>query len=287
LAQAYPGEVAPPETEPTLLPQYLWHIPNVRHGSHYWGSSEFSGGMESLLDSYNERLSEIHRALSKHSDPKVLLPEGVLDNEGNVNWRQLGAIELPPGTTSDAIKYLVWDPQLIPAFKELEVLGELIYKTSEISPAIFGEDKAGSIESGRAMRFRFMRTLSKIARRRLYWDKALREILVAMQSLAAVYGQKYGDGLEVVEPREKVSIIWQDGLPEDALEAIQAEVQRVDAGLSSRLAAISRIDRITLAEAQDDLDRMMKEQNGSQQSTDPDPAPGGPPEPAAAGAAAV
>jgi hypothetical protein len=108
-----------------------------------------------------------------------------------------------------------------------------------------------------------------------------------MQSLAAVYGQKYGDGLEVVEPREKVSIIWQDGLPEDALEAIQAEVQRVDAGLSSRLAAISRIDRITLAEAQDDLDRMMKEQNGSQQSTDPDPAPGGPPEPAAAGAAAV
>lgn len=274
LADAYPDAELPPlEEELTGMDRSaLFHIPNWRHGSRYFGFSDYAGSILTLFDSYNERLSEIHRILSEHADPKVLVPDGVLDEEGEIPWKDRNVIEIPSEysrAAGDAFRYLVWEGQLHPAFQELEKLADLIYKFTETSPAIFGEDKAGSIESARAMKFRFTRTLSRISRKRNYWDRPIKDLLWWLQVLAArlrqVVPYQRPDGtittIQVEEPTAGIAIGWQDGLPQDDKEQTETESMRVQNGLTSRLKAIQRIDQVSEAEAQRELDRITAEKD--------------------------
>lgn len=270
LAAAYPDpeeEPAPPERGTYKLPggrSPLFLVPNQRHGSCYYGRSEFAGGLPSLFDSFNQRLTELHQVLSKHSDPKLVLPEGVLDKQGRIRSEELGVIEIPTGAENgDSFKYLIWDGQLIPATGELKVLEELIFKFSEISPAIFGADKAGSIESGRAMKFRFQRTLAKIARKVRIWDPILKELIYLIHWMAAEMGAviTYPDGTEepVKAPTRHAELAWQNGLPQDTKEQIEIESLRVQWGLTSRVKAVQRLDQCSEQKALDDLETTAKE----------------------------
>lgn len=296
LSEAYPNGDAPEAEQETGLPvSGVWHIPNWRHGSRYYGVTDYASGIRSLFDSYNERLTEIHRTLSKHADPKVLLPEGVLDEQGEVKWRDRGVIEIPAEfsrASGDNFRYLVWDGQLLAAFQALDRISDLIYKFSETSPAMFGEDKAGSIESARAMKFRFTRTLARVARKRGYWDRPLRELLWWMQVLAGRLKQRIeheGTEVTVSLPTEPIRLEWQDGLPQDPKEQSETESLRQQAGLSSVVDSLVRIDQISEAEAERKFLKILAEKKRLKELEDvrPDttppanPAPG--PDPAGPG----
>lgn len=270
LAEAYPypdEEPAPPENGTYNLPggrSPLFLIPNQRHGSRYFGISEFAGGIPSLFDAFNQRLTELHEVLTKHSDPKLLLPEGVLDQKGQIRADKLGVIEIPTGSENgDTFKYLIWDGQLIPATGELKILEELIFKFSETSPAIFGSDKAGSIESGRAMKFRFQRTLAKIARKIRIWDRMLKELIYLIHWLAAEKKMEltFPDGSkeQVKPPTRQAELAWQNGLPQDTKEQIEIESLRVQWGLTSRVKAVQRLDQSSEQKASEELEITAKE----------------------------
>jgi hypothetical protein len=106
---------------------------------------------------------------------------------------------------------------------------------SETAPSAFGLDKFGVAESGRALRLRLIRTLAKINRKRLYYDTALKAALLTAQVLDVTHGS--GE----YKPAEP-TIQWADGLPEDLVEMVEIESQRLAAGNTSVESSVRRLD---------------------------------------------
>jgi hypothetical protein len=152
---------------------------------------------------------------------------------------------------------VTWDGQLQAAFLELEKLADLIMKFSECSPAMFGEDSAGSIESGIAMKFRFTRTESKAARKRNYWDPVLSRVVYVALLLAARW---HGGSPPTTPP----VLTWKDGLPQNERETSEIETGLVSAKLSSRVESIMRIRQCDRKTAEAEILRI-----GSEEPTPP------------------
>ena len=237
-----------PEEERTELPVIpVVHVPNFRYGSRFWGISDYQG-LEAMFEAINNRLSQIDVVLDKHVAPKIILPPGYVDNDGKVRFDQMEAIMLTPGDQPPS--YLTWEGQLQAAGAQYDRLLDLLMITAEIAPSVFGLEKFGLAESGRALRLRLLRTLAKINRKRLYYDAGLKRVLLIAQMLDATRGAgKY-------TPAEP-TIAWADGLPEDMVEMAEIEVQRMAAGNSSVESSIRRMDGPDAVEAE--MDRMAEE----------------------------
>jgi len=229
------------------------HVPNWRLDDMFWGISDYQD-LESLFDELNNRVSRISRILDKHSDPKLIVPPGLMKYDpGLKRWyvekEDLQVVEVDQVEVGDLPRYLVWDAQLEAAFKQIDKLLELLMMTSEVSPAAFGLDKNGVAESGRALRFRLLRTLAKVNRKKLYFDQGLKRILYAAQVLDATHGK---GGYEPKVPR----IEWADGLPADDLEQSQVEQARLAAGNTSLESSVRRLDGLDGKALQEELERI-------------------------------
>ena len=237
----FPEYAEMPEEQETGYPGLLFeYIPNWRLDDEFFGISDYAD-LEGLFDELNNRVSRISRVLDKHESPRLLLPAGMLvedpRNPGRyyIEKEALEAIEVGEDDPKDLPRYLVWDAQLEAAFKQIDKLLELAFMISETSPDAFGLQNGGVAESGRALKFRLLRLLAKINRKKLYWDHALKNVLHAAQYLEAVHGGG-------PDPKD-VSIQWADGLPQDPYEA--AEIEDIRTGrraTTSRKSAISRLD---------------------------------------------
>jgi hypothetical protein len=226
------------------------HIPNWRDGSRYFGYDDYSD-LNSLFYAVNNRMTKTENILDKHSDPILALPQGVLDESGKVKKEAFNMFEIPDGGTGAQAKpeYIVWNASLESNFKHIEKLIEFLYMFSETSPDAFGMGK-GQNDSGRALKLRLMRTIAKVARKRLYYDVALKEVLHTAQLFAkansiGVYDQKKGDySLKLKNEPVWPEIIWQDGLPIDDKEAIEEEQIRITTGNQSIVDSIMRLDNV-------------------------------------------
>jgi hypothetical protein len=237
-----------PTEEETGLPVIpVVHIPNFRYGSRFWGISDYQG-LDALFEAMNNRLSQIEIVLDKHVAPKIILPPGFIDDQGKVRFDSMEAVEMTAGDMPPS--YLTWEGQLTAAGAQYDRLLDLLMITAEIAPSLFGLEKFGLAESGRALRLRLLRTLAKINRKRLYYDRGLAEVLLIAQMLDAAKG---AGGYTPVKP----NIQWADGLPEDIVEMVQTEAQRLAAGNSSIESSIRRLDGPDAVEAE--MDRIAEE----------------------------
>ncbi len=218
----------------------LYHIPNYRYGSVYWGISDYQG-LESLIEALNNRLSMVDAVLDKHVAPRLVVPPSMVDEDGKVMLDKLDVVTLDPGESEP--KYLTWDAQLTAAYTQIDRLMELLFIMSETGPSIFGLDKYGVAQSGTALKLRLIRTVAKINRKRLYFDRGLKRVLLCAQRLEQLYG---GGGYEPAE----VSIAWADGLPEDMKEMVEQEAMRAAAGNTSVESSIRRLDGPEAVEAE-------------------------------------
>jgi hypothetical protein len=250
------GDAAPPEVQFTGVPMpLLFHFPNLRHGSRYWGMSDYTEGLESLFNSANQRLTSISDILDKHESPKLVMPAYSLDKKGNLKAASLDVIEVnPEDSVSGAPRYLTWDPQLAAAFGMLEANEEKIFQFADISPAMFGKDKAGNIESGRAMAMRFARMMTRVGRKRSYREPIIKQMLFAAQLLKQAW-------LNGPAPLGPVEIIWRNGLPKDDLELTNVAKAQVEAGIMSRHSAIRYVKSVSPIEADTELARIKEEQS--------------------------
>jgi len=222
-----------PEEEQTGLDHIpVFHVPNFRYGSRFWGISDYEG-LESLFESLNNRVSQIDEVLDKHVAPKIVVPPGFVDEDGKIRFDRMETIELGPGDQPPS--YITWDAHLQAAFTQFEKLLDLLFMLSETAPSAFGLDKFGVAESGRALRLRLLRTLAKINRKRLYYDTALKAALLTAQVLDVTHGS--GE----YEPAEP-TLQWADGLPEDMVEMVEIESQRLAAGNTSVESSVRRLD---------------------------------------------
>lgn len=265
----FPEYAGLPDVQETGFPGLLFEfVPNWRLDDEFWGISDYYD-LETVFDELNNRISRISRVLDKHESPKLILPPGLMRYDETtqryyVAKEDLEAIEVDhnAGETGDLPKYLTWDAQLNAAFKQIEKLLELAFLVSETSPDAFGLGERGRAESGRALKFRLLRLLAKVNRKKLYFDAALRRVLYAAMYLESVHG----GGPEPVDPR----LEWQDGLPQDMLEAAQIEQIRTGSRPTTSVrSAVRRLDNLAGEELDEELTAIAEDE-----AADAVPAPG-------------
>jgi len=233
---------------PDLLPRIdtginrslLVHVPNWKTGNRYFGISDYHD-LDKLFYAINSRMTAVDNILDKHSDPILMVPTGVIKEDGTVNKKALGVIEISEGENSKP-EYIVWDASLENAFRELEKLTENLLMVAEISPDVFGMGK-GQNDSGRALKLKIMRTIAKAARKKLYYDHALKEVLYTAMLMAKTWKLKVG-GLELEGQPYVPDIEWQDGIPIDNSEQVDVEAKRLDSGTTTIVDSIMRLDSI-------------------------------------------
>lgn len=265
-----------PEIQQTGYDGLLVHYcPNWRLDDEFWGLSDYFD-MESLVDELNNRISRISSVLDKHESPKLVLPPGMMQFDPAtkryyIRKESLDCIEVDDEQGANLPRYVVWDAQLAAAFQQIDRLLEMAFLVSETSPDAFGLGKQGFAESGRALKFRLIRTIAKINRKKLYFDEALKQALFVAQVLDTTHGSA------TYTPTE-VSIRWNDGMPDDDLELAQIEQARIAAGNTSVESSIRRLDRLSGKALQDEMARIAAERRASMSLIQPPDARFGPTE---------
>jgi len=173
--------------------------------------------LDSIIKRMEARLTRVGRILDVHSEPLLVLPEDsgaftktetgavVYDSKKKVLERVKGAAD--PG-------YVTWEGQLAAAFQEFQTDLQQLYALSETCEACFEPAKAGAQASGTALRLMLFVPLKKVDRLKLVADPQIKEELKTWTAFEAAKG--YAGAI----PAESVSIIWQDGLPEDFNETV-------------------------------------------------------------------
>lgn len=239
------------EEEETGYPGLLvWYVPNWRMDDDWRGISDYEG-IDSLVDELNNRLSRISRVLDKHENPKLILPPGLMQFDPKtqryyIAKEALDVIEVGPDVGVNLPRYLVWDAQLSAAFAQIDKIVEMAFMVSETSPDAFGMGKSGAAESGRALKFRLLRTLAKVNRKKRYFDEALKQVLHAALTLESQRGPSSFDVPDI-------DITWRDGLPDDEQEETEIAASGVQAGIMSRRTAVRQLQRLSGQALEDEL----------------------------------
>jgi hypothetical protein len=129
---------------------------------------------------------------------------------------------------------------------------------SDTSATLLGLDKGGVAESGRALKFKLIRTLAKKHRKELYYDVGIKKLLLTAQEFAKANNLKAKDvGLtgKPVEP----TLTWQDGVINDAMETLEQEEKKLELGLTTKAESIAVVDGIEQDEALEKLKKIQKE----------------------------
>jgi len=87
----------------------------------------------------------------------------------------------------------------------------MMFLVTETSPDAFGLSESNVADSGRALKYRLMRLLSKIARKKRYYDDGIKDILYKAQLMDIYHNNKKYDA-------ERPSASWRDGIPDDPKE---------------------------------------------------------------------
>jgi len=184
--------------------------------------------LDSLIKRMEARLTRVGRILDVHSEPLLVLPEDsgaftktetgavVYDSKKKVLERVKGAAD--PG-------YVTWEGQLAAAFQEFQTDLQQLYALSETCEACFEPTKLGAQVSGTALRLMLFVPLKKVDRLKLVADPTLRAELQTFLNFEKERG--YSGAV----PVKKVSIAWQDGLPEDFKETVANVVALKGMGL--------------------------------------------------------
>lgn len=215
----------------------LFHIPNsrLRGNRNFFGHSDFME-LETLQFALNNRITKNDNILDKHSDPIIAVPEGVLDENGNVRKEALSMIEISDDSSKP--EYITWNANLDAAFKQIEKLVEFMYMVSETSPDVLGMGQ-GQAESGRALKMRLIRTIAKAMRKRRYYEHGLKNMFRIAQELGT---KGYTAGGEKTSKVEPIDIAWGDGVVNDTREMTEEAILKVEAGLMTPKTAAMELE---------------------------------------------
>lgn len=250
----YPPNMVPAdEIEHPYPGSLLFHIPNERINTQYFGDSDFQG-LETVFEAINNRISRIDSNLDYHANPKLVGLPGLMGPDGVIDLKNLQYIEAAATELGKYLpRYVTWDGQIGGSLAQLEHLLETLCRIARMAPAFFGLDKAGSIESGIAMRMRFFATTSKIDDKQSYYDPVLKRMLRAALDLHAEKKK--------VNTQGNVEIFWRHGLPIDDTEKTRIVVSRVASQIMSRETGICHLDGVSRPEAQKEMALIQSEQD--------------------------
>jgi len=224
------------ETGLSYIP--IFKISNFKTGREFFGFSDYHD-LESLMADLNERVTQISNQLNKHMNAKLAVPEGVLDEKGEVANANFEMVEIRGGESGAMIpRYITNEnPQIENGFRQIDNLLRLLAMFSETSDVLLGLDAKGGVEKVGALRLRILRTLAKIARKRNFFDAAIKKALYCALDFYRVH---VDSSIEPVYPQ----IVWGNPLPEDSLEKAQIEEIRLRSGNASLESSLRRLDSL-------------------------------------------
>jgi hypothetical protein len=235
------------------------HIPNFSTDDDWQGIDDISEN-ESIFSEIDNRLSKIAEILDKHSDPAMAVPAGTLgeDEKGEPIFHAGRDKIFEVADKSEVIpQYITWNGQLEAAFKELELLLDHLLIVSELPPVALGKTDSGtSGASGLSIKWRMNSLLAKINRKRQYYNKGLKQVILIAQLLEHAKSDKKPN-YEITIPKIK----FKDGLPDDDME--QATIKQIRTGgrsTQSQLSAIMELNGCTEEQARIELDRIREEE---------------------------
>lgn len=250
---------------PTGVPAPLVvHIPNYATDDTWEGIDDLTEHL-AIFDEVNNRLTQIADILDKHSDPAMAVPSGILaeDENGNPTFHvQQDKVFEVMGKDDVIPEYITWDGQLTQAFTELDKLIDILLTTAEIPAVALGKDSGGGTSgtSGLAIKWRMNSLLSKINRKRQYYDRGLKQVFMVAQLLEQAVG------IATAKPF-KPTFVFKDGLPTD--EASEATVMNIRTGGAktiSQKTAIMRMEGLTEEQAEMEIERIKEEEKEAQEA---------------------
>ncbi|MGM0807509.1 MAG: phage portal protein [Bacillota bacterium] len=248
------------EESPTKVGEPLIvHVPNFSIDDEWEGIDDISGNY-TLFGEINNRLTQIANILNKHSDPLLIVPKEALVDDGtgqavyNVEDKVFG---MDGGEKLVKPEYVTWNGQLEYAFKQLEKAIDKVLINSEIPPVALGMSDSGtSGSSSLAIKFRMNSLLSKIRRKRMYYDEGLKKAFELAQKL-----EKANDPSLDYDDFD-VYIAWQDGLPSD--DKARADIISVRTGgkptMSQKTALMTEYN-LTEVQAELEMKRIREEED--------------------------
>lgn len=259
------------ELEETGTPQMLIkHIPYKTTDDRWQGISTVEK-VEELVGAVNDRLNQIDYVLFKHTDPNMYGPN--LDEASTLSS---GGKYIPVEKDEVTPAYMVWNSQLDGAFKEIEMLTNMIFQISETPQWLFGttlsEGNQGgtgtSHTDGAGIKARFMPILTKTNRTRIHVDYAFKDAIENAMYLDNVgnEGVEEFDRYTPIQPH----IAWKDGLPENEKE--QAEIMNLRTGGRQTMdvrGAIKKMDDVS-DEAADEILSRIEEDEEKDETVGPD-----------------
>lgn len=230
------------------------HVPNFGLDDAWNGIDDITEH-RSILDEINNRISQISDILDKHADAPIAVPLGTLreDSNGNVVYNVAQEKVFEIAGKDDVIPQYITNsnPLVDQAFKELEMLIDLLLSVAEIPSVALGRNDSGtSGSSGLAIKWRMNSLLSKINRKRQYYEKGLKRVYVLAQLLENAVGI---DTYNVTIPKLK----FKNGLPKDAME--EANIMAIRTGgkpTLSQKTAMMQLDDLTEEQVESELERM-------------------------------
>lgn len=276
-------ELTPAEKE-MLFPEYVdtelnskvmtvVHIPNKRVGG-YWGVSDYAD-IDNLIFSYGSHATGVSEVITKMIDPIKTLPRSLYSEIQQAKMQEKRRAGDPnptiePVTPNDLAKYKVifsgdddakpsvitWDAQLTSAFTLMDKLEAAILKVKSIPKYLLDDDAsgggAGEAQSGIALERRMIGLRKTIERKERYYREALESIFYSAQVLSINSGGQYtvaGKSCPVAEA-EIPTIEFANSLPIDPLEVVTLENTKVVNGFTTEAEAISKVNNISLADAE-------------------------------------
>ena len=116
-----------------------------------------------------------------------------------------------------------------------------------------GEDKGGSNASGRALKFKMISPLAKAKRIIMMIDPTIKNTIKLLTQLG---GENIND-----LTNEKITIKWQDGLPNDAFEEAEIIEKRKNSGTLSTRQALIEYDQMSEEDAEEEVQRILDEES--------------------------
>lgn len=246
------------------------HVPNYTTDSSWMGIDDLTEHI-SQFEELNNRMSYISDILNKHSDPLMVVPSGTLveDVDGSPTFRAgvdkvfeiMDKSEVTP-------QYITWQGKLSEGFEQIKMLTEQILTNAEIPAVALGSSESGGTSgssSGLNIKWRINSLLSKIARKRSYYDKSLQRVFLIAQ---LIEHNRLGSKInyEITIP----TIKFKDGFPEDKMETTSLLLQQTGgAKLTSQLKAIMELHGCTEEVARNILKQITDEQKEEQETVQP------------------
>lgn len=233
------------------------HVPNYGTDDTWEGVDDLTD-IRPLFDELNNRLTQVASIMDKHSDPAIAIPGGIMveDEQGRPMFRVAESKIFEVEKQDVMPQYITWNGQLTEAYSEIDRLISLILTTAEIPEVALGLGDSGtSGSSGLAIKWRMNSLLSKINRKRKYYEKALKRIFLIAQSLESNLGIADYD---VIIPK----FIFSDGLPKDETEQTNLALQKTGGAiLQSRKTAMMELLDLSEEQADAEIQRIEDEQD--------------------------